>query len=430
MIGVTTRVRPILAIWPLIAVISTGCSPGVTDTRQASCPPATSEGGPPTALSRLANLRAELDQPDQQSRVGQMIAFVEAELGRYLEAERSFPLPPQRVAVDLPTPQSHRAVDAVDGIAAIARDRRLVMINEAHHLPRHRTLTMALLPRLRALGFTHFAAEALDPHDRQLSGRGHVRNDSTSMYLREPLYGDLIRQALALGFVLVPYEVDGIDPETREAGQARKLHQAVFAGNPDARLVVHAGFAHIDEAPSHRLWNIDPLAMRLKALTGIDPLTVEQTLFPATRPPATESSEIVDLSDHFGLSRASILLAMSDESVWRLRPDLHDVSVLWPADADAGGQRPGWLSLDNQRLPWRVYPALCRGRFPCVVEATLASEPAEAVAIDRYAFFAADDPEVPLWLPPGHYRVVASDQTGMCLGEERIILDQPQRPPR
>jgi len=38
-----------------------------------------------------------------------------------------------------------------------------VLINEAHHVPQHRALTLRLLHRLRPLGFTHFAAETLDP---------------------------------------------------------------------------------------------------------------------------------------------------------------------------------------------------------------------------------------------------------------------------
>ncbi len=433
MIGTTTRVIHSLALALLVALQGSGCSRAIVDKDQALDSPPPAETGLPTTLSRLAGLRAEIAQPGQSGQrdyIAQMIAFAEAELGRYREAERSFPFPPQRFAVELPSPDSHRAVDAVDGIAALARDRQLVMINEAHHVARHRTLTLALLPRLRALGFTHFAAESLDADDRELPSRGYVRNDSDSMYLREPVYGNLVRQALALGFVLVPYEAAGGDMEARESGQARNLYEAVFARTPDARLVVHAGFAHIDEAPSQRLWNIDPLAMRLKALTGIDSLTVEQTLAPATRTDATAAPEAVDLAERFGLTRAGILLAKADDSVWRIRPDLHDVSVLWPTDAGTDGHRPDWLAHIDQRQPWPIGPAHCRGRFPCVVDATLASESAEAVAIDRYAFFAAADPEVPLWLSSGRYRVVASDEAGVRLGEDEITLDPQPQPPR
>lgn len=427
MSNITTRLGHRLASIVLVTTLATGCQPAAIDAGPTFDSSDSSETVSPTALVRLTDLRAELaqaDQDDQRHRITQMIAFAEAELGRYLEAERSFPFPPQRVRVDLPDTTSHRAIDAIDGIAALARDRQLVMINEAHHLARHRTLTTALLPRLRELGFTHFAAEALDSDDPDLTERGYVRSDSTSSYLREPRYGELIRQALALGFVVVPYESDSSDLETREAGQARNLFEAVFAKNPNARLVVHAGFAHIDEAPSRRLWNIEPLAMRLKALTGIDPLTVEQTLFAANRSQDTAVTEPVDLAERFGLSRPGILLANADDSAWRIHPDLHDVNVLWPADTGSGGPRPAWLALDGQAVPWPVDPILCAGRFPCLVEATLASEPAEAVAIDRYAFFAGSDPEVPLWLPPGRYRVVARDQNGVPLGEERMTLDQ------
>lgn len=428
MTSTTTPGYTSFALTLLASLVLGGCAFTASDTGHqgdsGTDADANDDSELPTALSRLAELNSRLDQPDPHHRVAQTMASVEAELGRYRQAEHRFPWPDQRIPVDLPSPESHRAVDAVDGIVTLARDRQLVMINETHHLPRHRTLTSALLPRLRALGFTHFAAEALDPSDHELGKRGYVRNDSSSTYLREPLYGDLVRQALALGFVVVPYEDDSSDPESREAGQARNLHEAVFAKNPEARLIVHAGYAHIDEAPSRRLWHVEPLAMRLRTLTGIDPLTVEQTLFPATRSVDAKPPEIVDLATRFGLTRASILLESSDNSAWRIHPELHDVSVIWPSDTGSNDQRPGWLAMNGERSPWPVSPAVCNERLPCVVEATLSDEPANAVAIDRYAFFSATDPEVPLWLPAGRYRLVASDEQGQVLDEERITIDR------
>ena len=79
-----------------------------------------------TAIPRLP----KTDQPMGQ----QLLASSKAELGLYSEAIRDFPLNsrlhPESV---LPKAADWRAVDAVDAIASLARDHRIVMVSEAHH---------------------------------------------------------------------------------------------------------------------------------------------------------------------------------------------------------------------------------------------------------------------------------------------------------
>jgi hypothetical protein len=60
------------------------------------------------------------------------------------------------VAADttLPTAAEWKTADAADVINTLATDRRLVLINEAHHDAHTRQLTLPLLPRLRALAST------------------------------------------------------------------------------------------------------------------------------------------------------------------------------------------------------------------------------------------------------------------------------------
>jgi hypothetical protein len=118
----------------------------------------------------------------------------------------------------LPEATSWQAADAADTIIALARDQRIVMVNEAHHDAHTRALTLALLPRLRAMGFTYFAAEALDEQDTSLMKRGYPVKSSCSEYLREPLYGDIVREAIKLGYVIVPYDSAGATPQDREDG--------------------------------------------------------------------------------------------------------------------------------------------------------------------------------------------------------------------
>ena len=192
----------------------------------------------------------------------QMFASTEDELGLYNEALRDFPLK-SHVAADttLPTAAEWKAADAADVITKLAANRRLVLINEAHHDAHTRQLTLALLPRLRALGFNYFAAEALLDKDDQLKQRGYPVKNSGTEYLREPSYGDIVRLALKLGFKVVSYDVDNGAIQERELGQAENLNRKVFAKDSTARLFVHAGYAHIDKAKG-RLGATVPMAMQ------------------------------------------------------------------------------------------------------------------------------------------------------------------------
>jgi hypothetical protein len=134
---------------------------------------------------------------------------------------------------------------ALQAIEAAAGSRQVVMINEAHHVPQHRAFTLQLLAALRRKGFTYFAAETLQP-DPGLARRGYPTAE-TGSYIQEPLYGDLVRTALRLGYQVVPYEAEssgrGIEPRERE--QARHLVERIFQKDPKAKVLVHAGYSHI-----------------------------------------------------------------------------------------------------------------------------------------------------------------------------------------
>src|SRR5690606_22210325 len=100
---------------------------------------------------------------------------------------------------------THRAVDAAEVISSLAAQRQIVMVNEAHHDVATRRLTLALLPRLRALGFTHFAVEALNGDDRELKSRGYPI-ETSGYYVNEPVFGEIVREARRLGYTIVEYE--------------------------------------------------------------------------------------------------------------------------------------------------------------------------------------------------------------------------------
>ncbi|HEV2539705.1 MAG TPA: hypothetical protein VGU03_08350 [Frateuria sp.] len=435
----------------------------------------------PNELGRYCYLLQTLPRlaPADAMVARQYLAFSESELGLYGEAVRDFPLK-SRLPDDIaaPAPPTWEAADAVEAIAGLAAPHRVVMVNEAHHDAHTRLLTLELLPRLRALGFTHLAIEALIEDGDSLRKRGYPVAASGTEYLREPVYGQIVREALRLGYVLVPYDPAQSSPQQREQSQARTLYEKVLSGDPQAKLLVHAGYAHIDKAPG-RLGSVQPMAEHLHRLSGLDILSVDmtdvhedepynelqasravvsavrndealrgkpETLLTPTRdsrrPLRDAYSQIVA---QFHPRGPIVLRNAKDGGLWSARPRLYDVNVILPPASDrissyardrvvsvnvggqsfvalppaADGHRPGWLALDGRRVPVAIGPEICDQRFPCLVEARLAAESDDAVAADRYVFLEHGPANV-LWLQPGAYRVRGVGPEGKVLSERAL----------
>jgi hypothetical protein len=378
----------------------------------------------------------------------QMFASTEDELGLYNEALRDFPLKSHESGdIELPTASDWKMASAGDVITGLAAGRRIVMINEAHHDAHTRQLTLELLPRLRALGFNYFAAEALVNDDAALAKRGYPVTPSGTEYLREPSYGDIIRVALKLGFTVVSFDVDKSSLQEREAGQADNLYKKVFSKDPNARLFVHSGYAHIDKAKG-RLGNTLPMAMQLQILTDIEPLSIDQTQFREQIPSAMDAYQ--KLVDTFEPKEPTVLVNRATGKAWSAHPSLYDINVILPASGSGAvesgysqpanivndmvrtqsmlshfvnTQRPEWLSLNDERVSLPISTTLCKVTVPCVVDAHYAGESDDAIAADRYAFLQSDMVSK-LYLRPGHYRLRAWDIRGHTLSEQDIEVSQ------
>ncbi len=405
----------------------------------------------PNDLARyiyLINLMPQLPETDQSLAL-QMLASTEDELGLYNEAIRDFPLKSHVSAdIQLPTQSQWKVAPAAEAIAKLAAGRQIVLINEAHHDAHTRQLTLKLLPRLRALGFNYFAAEALAAKDAALMKRGYPTSASGTEYLREPSYGDIVRQAIKLGYQIIPYDIDERSQDEREAGQAENLYKKIFAKDPAARLFVHAGYAHIDKAKG-RLGSIRPMAMHLRELTGIEPLSIDQTQFREQIP--SEPDAYRYLIEQFPPQGPTVLVNRTTGKLWSASPDRYDANVILPPTGQGAvesgytqpstiahdmirtqpmlshrvnTQRPEWLTQDDQRYPVAISTTLCKVSAPCVIDALYNAEPDNAVPADRYTFMKGDSVGK-LYLKPGHYRLRAWDIRGKTLSERDIDVGSP-----
>ncbi len=363
----------------------------------------------------------------------QLRAQLEATFGNHREAMRwadTFASAKDSAAT-WTVPPGATAVHAVDAIVAAADAARVVMVNERHHAGSDRLLTLRLLAPLHAKGFRYFAAEALDEADSGLVRRGYALDRVTGGYTDEPAFAELVREALRLGYTIVPYEMTRAQDtaaagltrqQHRDRTQARNLYERTLARDPSAKVLVHAGFWHVKEREDDGWF---PMALGFRALSGIDPVTVDQTTWAEQSAPRFEPAEY----------RAVAAGPMRDEPVVLrgadgapLNPARFgtDLEVFSPRTRYDEHGRPTWMRMDGRRVGIDFAVTECAARA-CVVDAHLLGEPDSATVLDRTD--ANRTRVVRLYVPRDReLRVRVMDPTGAVLRAERIRVPPTARP--
>lgn len=357
------------------------------------------------AASIAATLRA---QPDRS----QPAAWQYAAIGRYQAALEAWEtgyrvVRPPLAHADSLVFAAYQPTNARAYILARARHERIIIINEAHHVPRHRVFTASLLSALAAQGYRYLAVEGLDEADSLLTRRGYPLQTS-GYYVSEPCYGNMLRTAVRAGMQVRPYDYGYPDNDSdnrlrnRELGQVRNIRR-ILAADPQARIIIHCGFGHLSEqaSPENDKW----MAAYLKEQTGIDPFTIDQTKL-------TEAATLASSNRYYrpqlGSQPAVLLNArqqpFSADPQWLSA----DASLYHPPTRLVQG-RPDWLFAEGRRPV--VVASKITVPYPCQVLAYVASEPAEAVPTDVIELAGPTDAQA-LALGPGRYRIVVSSQHG------------------
>jgi hypothetical protein len=241
---------------------------------------------------------------------------------------------------------------------------------------------------LRAQGYEHYAAETFSElaglHPDERFARVEV-----GTYTLDPAFGELLRTVKGLGYRLVAYEAEGEPPQPnatqadrivyREETQANNLVERIFRAEPQAKALIHVGFSHAAEVALQGSGQpIEWMAARLKAKTGVDPLTIDQTR-------CASSSDAIEL--------ASVSTT--------LPPGAHDVSVAHPLTVLFRG-RPQWR-IDAGAIAVELPETLVSEKARTLIEARYDSEPPDAIPLDRLLL--APGERLPLLLPTGAIRI-------------------------
>jgi hypothetical protein len=383
----------------------------------------------------LAQFKAMRDayrgNPNHAFRVvfGQYMSWYQSFVGDYPGAHDSYSIRQLPGHDDAPSPLGggYTAKPALDEIVELAKGRKAVFFNEAHNVPLTRTVTVEILSRLRDEGFTYFAAETVYSSDTDLTKRGYPIA-KTGFYTMEPICAEMVRTALKLGFKVIGYESENEgNGDVREVDQAKNIYERVFKNDPNARVVVDAGYAHIQE--NGRYLGGESMAQHFRRLSGIDPLTVEQTML-IEHPPGTENHPYYRPVIDAQKPTQPIVFVNAKGEPWTLKPKAYDVSVFFPPDV-IQSDRPTWLDLAGLRKPYSVSGStFCQDQYPCLIEARYANEGEDAIPGDRLVLNPIEKAErledrlimgshgvtqASLYLRPGKYHVTSTNESNRVI---------------
>lgn len=301
-----------------------------------------------------------------------------------------------------------KPVDAKTYILGRSKEAQVVIINEAHHNPKHRVFARSLLTGLFQQGFTYLGIEAFSYEDSLFHQRRYPLLQS-GYYIREPQFGNLVRTALAIGFSIFPYEAQGMalrNGKDREIAQAKNIQQ-ILSKNPHAKILLYVGYDHIREDSLRNSWG-KAMAGRLKEFTGIDPLTIDQVEMDEKNQPNLENP-------YFKLTNNKAPTVYVSSTVKPFASsrtsNKFDVSVFHSRTKYIFG-RPNWL-LENSNKLYKLKRNPAGMSCPCLVFAFRQSEKNDFGAVPVDIIEITDKVHnKALVLPSGNYSIVIKNEKG------------------
>ena len=378
----------------------------------------------------------------------QMLGTDESFVGNDAEAIADFdaqvsddtPALKETIAQDEVQLNSYTAVDARQVILAAAADHQAIFINEAHHVPMDRAFTLSLLRGLYAKGFRYFAAETLSQKDTKLQRRTYPVHD-TGYYTNEPVFGDLIRTAIKIGYKAVPYahisqSDDPVAEQTeRERGEAQNIYDRIFKRDPHAKVLVYGGYGHISKAAYVMHFTPGPFASKaasgqvmqmagwFQKISKIVPFSINQADMMEHSSPQHESGYYQAATADNLLQEVPIVLK-NKAGHFFVEPDdptAYDLIVFHPRTVYEFG-RPTWLSLNGTRQAYVLPSDLgVPANASVLVQAFYENEPpASAIPIDQVEILPGLSPRPALMLPAGRFHLRVVDGSGAVLREWHI----------
>lgn len=311
-----------------------------------------------------------------------------------------------------------QAKSAKEYILERAKNERVIMLNEAHQIGQHRAFATSLLPGLYKLGFRHLLVETLAYRDSLLNDRGYPVMVS-GYYSVEPAFGNFIRQAIKLGFKVLPYEANkrGL---SRAKQQAMNIQQ-VLQQNPKSKILVYAGIQNLEEKHKGK-WV--KMGEEFKNISGINPFTIDQSEMTERSNAQYEHPYYQQVLKKGWLKEEPIILRYQNKpwvaDTGNLFVNYVDVQVFHPR-TQLKNRRPSWLTRGGKRHFYKISPKKWSINRECLVQAFAINDEKDAVPYDQIHITIFDKPSF-LVLPKGKFIIKALDENKKILKTEKVRI--------
>ena len=280
---------------------------------------------------------------------------------------------------------------------SIIENNRVIMLNEMHFNPHNRAFVISWLEKCYQNGYRYFAAETLFSKDSIVNERRTVLLGETGFYSDEPVFGDLLRTALNMGYTLVPYEADGWGVD-RERNEAENLINNILDKDPEAKFLLLGGMGHITDRKG---WSM--MGGFFKEQSGIDPFTMDCAMFFSEQYESMDSLRTVyfDRIDAMPVHEPVIIY----DTVKHIYTSLSgmDATCCLPRTRFIEDNIPDW-KMYNGKVLYKIDRRFIKkyGFHEGCVSAFLKSEGEQCVPVDQY-MYSAEETEFKLALYKGEY---------------------------
>jgi len=328
--------------------------------------------------------------------------------------------------VDLNQLKNSRPVSARKHINKLLKTEKALFFNEYPDHPQNRAFVSSMLDDLFAAGFTYFFMEDIVASDKELNNRAYpVIN--TGYYVKDPVYGDMIRQAMQKGFEVVSYEPTkmqiqkavAIVKRTAKFSDPALLQQCakdwaramninrIYKKDPSAKIVVLTSRGNIKEVSSN---GFKTMASWYQTFTKINPLTIDQRTFTekckADEDPLYGTRTVKEPTVFF--YKNNLFIKQEENTITKTTGKFVDLQIYFPRSSFRN-DRPTWLEMNGYRMHQQINPDKYGMGTPCMVMAFRKEEdmtfavPMDAVELGNTGT------RTSLLLPTGHYTLLLND---------------------
>ena len=303
-----------------------------------------------------------------------------------------------------------------------AKESKFVFLNDSKFHPQTRIFCKSLLKDLYNQGYRHLGVEAFTNKTEIQAGLS-CPSINSGKFSDEPLFGDMIRAAIKIGFKLFSFQPTETEiakasnivrKKSPNASQKDLLIPAANwskAMNINRYMKSHANdkfliYTNEQQVSEKDIFDYNTLAQWFKQITSIDPLTVEQAIMnencPAIEHKYYKYAEAAEPSIFLKYKTPFVAKRNQIESPY-------DIQVFHPRTQYIQN-RPDWLRMKGARKPYKVNPDQYQMTYPLLAYAYKKGEdPQIAVPMDIVEF-ESNRIEMPLLLPPGEYQMVLRDK--------------------